>query len=464
MFVNQLHGVFFRGNDSNKINMLSRLPFILFSGILLLLHTTVASANPDIQTWNTKNGARVYYVHAPELPIVDMRAVFDAGSARDAGRSGLALMTNGLLSEGAAGLNANQIAERFESIGAQFSNGSYRDMASVELRTLSEKKIFDVAVQMFSDIINRPDFPSNAFAREQSRLLLSIQQRKQSPDALAEEAFFKAVFGKHPYSSETAGSEDTVSAITVEDLKNFYQEYYVGNNVVFAIVGDINRTDAEALANKVVGQLPAGQAAEKLPPVSPLSSGREIRISHPSTQTHILMGQPGMHRGDPDYYALYVGNHILGGSGLTARLSNEVREKRGLAYSTYSYFSPMRVNGPYTIGAQTKNESATETLMVLRDTLDKFVTEGPSPEELEASKKNITGGFPLRISSNKKILDYIAMIGFYQLPLDYLDTFNNRINSVAIEDIKNAFQTRISTGKMVTVMVGGSQTAEAGGR
>jgi zinc protease len=151
---------------------------------------------------------------------------------------------------------------------------------------------------------------------------------------------------------------------------------------------------------------------------------------------------------------------MLGGSGLVARLSNEIREKRGLAYSTYSYFRPMRKNGPYTIGVQTRNEAADETLTVLKETVSRFVAEGPTPEELEASKKNITGGFPLRISSNKKIIDYIGMIGFYGLPLDYLDTFTRKVEAVTIADIKDAFNRRVHPDTMVTVMVGGMPTAE----
>lgn len=435
------------------------LPTGLFLAVLLslLIHSS-AWANPEIQTWTTANGARVYYVHAPELPMVDMRVVFDAGAARDADKPGLALLTNGMLSEGAAGRNADQIAARFESVGAQFSNSAQRDMAAMSLRTLSEKKIFDDAVELFSQILNQPDFPDNAFAREQRRLLAGLQRQQQQPGALAQKAFYRAVYGDHPYHTQPSGNEDSVNRLSVQDLKDFYAQYYVARNAVFTIVGDIDREAAEQLAKQVVGVLPVGAAAEALPQVSNLLEENEIHIQHPSAQTHILMGQPGMHRGDPDYFSLYVGNHMLGGSGLIARLSNEVREKRGLAYSTYSYFAPMRKNGPYTIGVQTKNESAQETLQVLRDTVATFINDGPTADELEASKKNITGGFPLRISSNGKIIDYISMIGFYQLPLDYLETFNDKVQAVSVEDIKDAFQRRIKLDKMVTVMVGDSQT------
>lgn len=433
---------------------------LLASSLLLglLLMPFIVQASPDIQSWQTSNGARVYYVHAPELPMVDMRVVFDAGAARDAKQPGLALLTNGLLGEGAAGLDADQIANRFESIGAQFGNSAQRDMAALSLRTLSEPKIFAEAVDLFTRIVTRPDFPAGAFAREQARLLASLQQQQQQPDALADQAFYQAVFGNHPYSTQPSGNETSVSALTTEDLKGFYQRYYVARNAVLAIVGDLDRKAAEQLVQQVLGSLPAGQAAEPLPDVMPLRDSNMIHIDYPSAQTHILMGQPGMHRGDPDYFALYVGNHMLGGSGLVARLSNEVREKRGLAYSTYSYFAPMRKDGPFTIGVQTRNESAQETLSVLRETVGRFIKEGPSAEELKASKQNITGGFPLRIASNGNIIDYIAMIGFYNLPLDYLDTFNARVEAVSIDDIKRAFQKRIHLDKMVTVMVGGNQT------
>jgi zinc protease len=418
------------------------------------------SANPEIQHWLTKNGARVYFVPAPELPIVDMNIIFDAGAARDEADSGLALMTNGLMSEGAGGLSADQLAEQFESIGAQFSNSSQRDMAVLSLRTLSEKKVFDAAVKTFTTVLTQPDFPKAAFERERSRLLTGLQRRKQSPGDLADEAFYNAIYAKHPYGSQPTGTETSINELTTDKLKNFYKKYYVGRNAVLAIVGNLTRAEAENLAETVMDKLPEGEPAANLPPVDALTKSDEIRINHPSAQTHILVGQPGMKRGDADYFALYVGNHMLGGSGLVSRLADEIREKRGLAYSTYSYFMPMRENGPYTFGLQTKNESAEEALKVLRETIAKFIKDGPTAEELDASKKNITGGFPLNISSNKKIIDYIGMIGFYQLPLNYLDTFNAHVEAVTLDDIKKAFQKRIHLDKMVTVMVGGNVNNE----
>lgn len=426
--------------------------FVLFFG---LLSSAAAIAGPQIQHWTTANGARVYFVAAPQLPIIDLRIIFDAGAARDGKEGGVALLTNALLAEGAGGMSANRIAERFESVGARFSNSAHRDMATLGLRSLSDAKYLEPALETLVAVLTRPDFPKAAFKRERNRLLIGLQQRKQSPGALADEAFYQAVYGDHPYAGQPHGTEASVKVLNTDRLRAFYRRYYVGHNAVVAIVGDLDRAAAERLAEQVVGGLPAGEPAAALPPVADLSKAIEVKIEHPSQQTHILMGQPGLRRGDPDYFPLYVGNHILGGSGLVARLSKEIREQRGLAYSTYSYFRPMRRKGPYTLGAQTRNASAGETLSLMREILDQFVAQGPTAEELEASKKNITGGFPLRISSNKKIIDYIGMIGFYELPLDYLDTFNARVEAVTVADIRDAYQRRIHPDRMATVLVGG---------
>ena len=174
----------------------------------------------------------------------------------------------------------------------------------------------------------------------------------------------------------------------------------------------------------------------------------------PSTQTHIYAGQPGMRRLDPDYFPLYVGNHILGGSGLVSLLSEEVREKRGLSYRVYSYFLPMSDLGPFLLGLQTKTSQAAEAQKVLMDTLMRFATEGPTEDELKAAKQNITGGFPLRIASNAKIAQYLASIGFYRLPLDYLDRFNERVEGVSAEQIRGAFQRRVHPNRLAGGIVG----------
>jgi len=213
--------------------------------------------------------------------------------------------------------------------------------------------------------------------------------------------------------------------------------------------------------------LPKESDAElSLPPVSALAAGSTRIIAHPASQSHILIGAPGMRRDDPDYFPLYVGNYVLGGGGFVSRITEEVRNKRGLAYSAYSYFSPLEQRGPFLIGLQTKREQAQEALSVVQKTLRRFLASGPTEEELKAAKQNIIGSFPLRIDSNRKILEYLALIGFYRLPLTYLEDFGRHVDRVTVADIKSAFARRIDPDKMVTVVVGAGENkaaASAGG-
>lgn len=328
-------------------------------------------------------------------------------------------------------------------------------MAWLSLRTLSKSSLQKTAVDTFTKIIGTPEFPKSDFERERKRMLIGLEQQKQSPRAIAGKAFYRALYGDHPYASPSGGTEEGLKSITVADLEKFYRKYYVATNATVAIVGDLNKQAAETLAEQLVKQLPAGKLAEKLPEVKKLDSGRRIHIPHPSSQTHILVGQPGLSRSDPDYFTLYVGNHALGGSGLVSRLSDEIREKRGLSYSVYSYFSPMVKAGPFTMGMQTRNEQTEEGLQVLQDILRTYIRDGMTVKEIENSKKNITGGFALRIDSNKKIVEYLTMIGFHRLPLDYLDKFISRIESVKLEDVHKAFRNRINSERMITITVGG---------
>ncbi|VAW83934.1 FIG015287: Zinc protease [hydrothermal vent metagenome] len=423
--------------------------------LTLLLCSSLLHASPAIQHWQTENGASVYFVPAPELPMVDIQLVFDAGAARDGEQGGLAAMTSAMMDEGAAGLNADQIAEATDSVGAAIGFSAHQDMAVASLRSVTDATLFEPAIALFQDILTQPDFPQEALTRIRKQMLIGLQAKKQQPGAIARDTFMQALYGDHPYGKPSSGNEASLNALTRADLIAYYQRYYVASNATLAIVGDLDRAAAEKLANRLISQLATGDAAPKLPAVSVLKQAHEQRISHPSSQSHLMLGQPGLKRGDKDYFSLYVGNHILGGSGLTSRISNEIREKRGLSYSAYSYFSPMRELGPYILALQTKNASVDEALQVMRETLIEFRDNGPTASELDASKKNITGGFPLRLDSNKKIVGYLAMIGFYQLPLDYLDTFNDNINAVTLEQIKEAYQRRINPDKLVTIIVGG---------
>ena len=450
-----------------SINTSKTRAFTIVSILYLLLIPVVSVAGPSIQNWTTSNGARVYFLPAPDLPMVDIHIVFDAGSARDHQQPGLALLTNNLLDAGSGDLDADQIATRFEQVGAVYSNDTHRDMAVIELRSLTDAGLLNPAVQMAAQILSNPSFPQAGFERERQRQLVSVQERQQSPGDIASDAFMAAIYQGHPYGTPTEGTRDSLNRIQRSDVIDFYQRYYVGRNATVAIVGALDRAAAEQLAWALIKDLKEGRAAPVLPPITPQQTATDnpsgtrpaISIEYPSSQTHILIGQPGMSRDDPDYFPLYVGNHVLGGSGLVSRISEEIREKRGLSYSAYSYFTPMREQGPFTIGLQTRNEKAAEALQVARETVQQFIDDGPTAKELEESKQNITGGFPLRLSSNSKLVGMLAMIGFYRLPLDYLDTFTRKVDAVTVEDIREAFGHRLQPSQMITVMVGGDNNA-----
>lgn len=433
---------------------------LLFASVFLW--SLGANATPKIEHWTLDNGARVFYVHAPQLPMVDVSVAFDGGAARDGDRFGLALMTNGMLAEGAGDLDADTIAERFEGVGANFGNSARRDMSVFSLRSLTEPVLLKTAVDTFATVLNAPKFPQEAFDRERNRVLVGLTQKKQDPGEVASDAFFKAVYGTHPYAHDPDGEEDTLKALTREQLISFYKEYYVGRNAWVVVVGALDRGQAETLVRQIVGTLPAGMSAQKLPSLSTADNALEKFIDFPSAQSHVMVGQPGIRRDDADYFPLYVGNHVLGGGGLVSLLADEIREKRGYAYSTYSSFSPLRAEGPFVIGLQTRNDQVQDALKVMREVVQNFVGSGPTEQQLDDAKRNLTGGFALRIASNKNIADQLANMAFYGLPLDYLDTYIDRINAVTVAQVRDAFQRRVQPARMITVVVGA--TAENGTR
>ncbi len=424
---------------------------------LFLFVSWSVQASPKIETWKTSKGTEVYYVHAPQLPMVDVEIVFDAGGSRNGNLPGLAGLTNGLLSQGAAGLNADEISNGFESLGAVYGSSAGYDSASVSLRSLTDESLLAKAIENLKWVVAKPDFPKDALERRRSRALIGLKAKQQSPGSIAKDAFMSAVYQSHPYASPNDGTEESISAIKRKDIRAFYKKYYVANNATVAIVGAVDRKQAEQMAEDITSGLERGEKAQPLENVKALDKADTIFIEHPSMQTHILIGQPGLKRGDPDYFPLYVGNHVLGGGGMVSRLFEEIREKRGLSYSAYSYFSPMRVKGPFTAGLQTRSDQVDEALSVLMENINAYIETGPTEEELIASKKNITGGYPLRIDSNRKILGYVVVIAYYNLPLDYLDTFNARVDAVTIEQIKDAFKRRLTPDKLITVMVGSSK-------
>jgi len=426
----------------------------IFLLLFLLLASTVHAL--EIQSWRTEQGARVMYVHAPGLPMVNLSVLFDAGSARDGGQPGKARLLNQLLLEGAGERDTDALARHLESRGIEVSSRVSRDIAWIDMRSLSDKNILTVALDTLAEIIAKPRLDAEAIARVKERTLAELRLSRQSAEDVAEQMLMQALYGKHPYAHDPLGDERSLAGLEASQLRAFHEQYYAAANAVIAIVGNVDRNQAELLVNRLAGSLVVGEKAAPLPQPEKPNPGI-LRKQFPASQTHINMGMLGISRNDADYFPLLVGNHILGGSGLTSIMGEEVRNKRGLSYGISSHFFPLWVQGPWMLSAQTKNDQAESTRQLMVALLRDFIDEGPGKTQLEAAKKHLVGGFPLKLSSNKKILQRIAVLGFYDLPLDWLDTWAIRVEQVSASQIRRAFRRRMPVKNLVTVMVGGKK-------
>ncbi|PMY46001.1 MULTISPECIES: M16 family metallopeptidase [Pseudomonas] len=407
----------------------------------------------DIKTWSTAEGAKVLFVEAHELPMFDMRLTFAAGSSQDGDAPGLAMLTNAMLNEGVAGKDVGAIAEGFEGLGADFGNGAYKDMAIASLRSLSAPDKRTPALQLFADVVGKPTFPADSLARIKNQVLAGFEYQKQNPGKLASLELMNRLYGSHPYAHSSDGTAQSVPPISLAQLRAFHAKAYAAGNVVIALVGDLSRSDAEAIAAQISAALPKGPALAKIPqPSEPQASIGHIE--YPSSQTSLLLAQLGIDRDDPDYAALSLGNQILGGGGFGTRLMSEVREKRGLTYGVYSGFSPMQARGPFMINLQTRAEMSEGTLKLVQDVLADYLKTGPTQKELDDAKRELAGSFPLSTASNADIVGQLGAIGFYNLPLSYLEDFMQQSQSLTVEQVRDVLNKHLSADKTVIVTAG----------
>ena len=435
----------------------------VFAGTAVLGLGSAQAALP-IQHWALANGAKIYLVSTNALPIVDVQVDFDAGGRRDpASQAGLASATSAMVEKGVrAGKNGepaldqNALGEAWADLGASFDVSAGNDRMSYSLRTLSDPALLGKAVTLASRELGEPAFPDDVWLRERERINASIKESNTKPATIAGRAFSQAVYGVHPYGQEV--TEETLARIDTATMRERYQQLIVPCRAKLSIVGAVTRTEAESIATTLLSRLPAADSCAPLPaiaPVAALAAPKDERIPFDSAQAHVFIGQPGYPRKDPDHFALTLGNYVLGGGGFVSRLTNEVREKRGLTYSIYSGFAPGLDAGAFRVGFQTRPDQAEEAVKMSREVLAKFVAEGPTESELKAAKDNLIGGFPLLLDSNRKLIGNVANIAWNDLPLDYLDTWTTRMNAVTAAEVKAAFARKLQPARMVTVVVGG---------
>ena len=427
--------------------MLTRTLVVLFA----LCLAPLAQAGVKIQHWIAPTGAKVYFIETQVLPILDVQLDFPAGNAYGpVAKAGLGSLTQGLLDSGAGTLDEEQIAARLVDTGAKLSGGVDNDKAHVNLRTLTSNPERDAALELLRAVLSAPTFPADVLERERGRTIAAIKESATRPDAIAAKRFSQAIYPNHPYG--VVPSEESVAAITRDDLLAFHKSRYAARSAVVSLIGAITRAEAEAIAVKLTEGLPAGDAVAPLPAVTKPARG-VVKVDHPATQSHVHIGLPAIARDHVDYFPLLVGNYTLGGGGFVSRLMKEVREKRGYAYSVYSYFAPRKLEGPFEIALQTKRDQAQAAIKVVEDVLGDFIAKGPTREELAAAKKNMIDGLALRVDSNAKLLGYLSLIGFYGLPLSYIDDFPARVSAVTTEQVRTAFARHVTKDNLVTVIV-----------
>ena len=417
-----------------------------------------------IEHWSEPSGAQVWLVNSPGIPMVDVQIDFDAGERRDPPtQAGLANAVGTVAIKGvrAVGdtpaLDENQLGEAWADLGASLALGASNDAFTLSLRSLTEPDLLHKTVQLAARQLAEPAWPQDIWQRERERWSAAIRESNTRPGTVAGEAFASAVYASHPYGQRV--TEESLARIDIADMQQFYAQYVQPCRARIAIVGAVDRAQAQTLVGQLLARLPASTPAQcaPLPPVAevqPLSGAVEKNIPFASAQAYVLLGQPGYKRNDPDFLALLVGNHILGGGGFTSRLTHEVREKRGLTYGVTSHFAPGLHAGAFMIGLQTRPDQAAQALQVARDTLVRYVADGPTAAELRAAKDNLIGGFALRIDSNRKLLGNVVNIASNGLPLDYLEHWTDRIQALTAAQVRAAMQRKLQPDRMVTVVLG----------
>jgi zinc protease len=433
----------------------------LLPGLIALALATTAHAGLPIQHWTQSSGAQVYLVESPALPMVDIQLDFDAGSRRDPpDKAGLASLTASASSWGVGSrgdqpaLDENALSDAWTDLGAAFAGSAGADRMSFSLRSLTYPDLLSRAIALAARQLADPVFPQALWQRDRARLVASLREADTRAATQAARAFYRAVYGTHPYGYEM--TQASLERIGVQDMRALHATAIRACRARVSVVGAVSREQVDVLVKQLLADLPSGpcEALPDVAQVTPLVAASEQRIAFASAQAHVLLGQPGIARNDPDYFALLVGNHILGGGGFTARLTEEVREKRGLTYSVYSGFGPGLHAGAFSIGLQTRPDQAQQALALVREVLQRYVKEGPTEAELQAAKNNLVGGFALRLDSNKKLLDNLSNIALHQLPLDYLDTWTDSVSRLTVADVRRAFARVVHPDTMATVVLG----------
>lgn len=424
--------------------------------ILALALSTTAQAGVDIQRWTTGNGTEVLLVEQHDNPIVDMQVNFKgAGSVfNPEGKSEVAEFTAALLTDGTEKLDEEAFNAAADDIAAQIGSSSDQESSAAVLRSLSRPETLKQAAGLLNQSLTRPRFDPAVFDRRQKEAVTALQQQETTPDYNAGRALTKLAYPDHPYGSGANITTESIRKVNLDDIRAFHRSHYGKDNAIVAIVGDINRKQADRLVKNVLNGLPErSSAAKNVPPVQQQPAQRRD-IPFAGEQAQVLLGMPLIKRHDPDYYALVAGNYILGGGGFDSRLMKVLRDRHGYTYGVHSTLEPATEAGMFTIGYSTQKKNTKDSLVQAQAVIKQFIEEGPTEEELAQAKANIIGSFPLRFDSNAKLVKYLSIIGYHNLPNDYLEAYPKAIGKLTVEQVKDAWQRRVKPEDLHIVVVG----------
>ncbi len=433
-----------------------RWPMIaLMWGALLFLMAPIAPsfAAAEITRITTPGGLEVWYTREPSVPIITVSLAFRGGSALDpAGRAGLATLAVSLLDEGAGTLDSQAFQRAVSDRAIRLNFDAGRDVVVANLSTISKHRT--EAFRLLGLALTEPRFDAPAVERVRRQLLVSLANGENDPETVSARTWFHAVFPDHPYGVANDGTPEGVRAITVDDLRAFAAQRLARDNVVIGAAGDIAPEELATLIDGALGGLPAVAALHTPGPATLASLGETIVRTMAIPQSVVTFGLPGIERSDPDFYAAYVMNHILGGGGFTSRLYDEVRVKRGLVYSVYTYLRPLDNAALYLGGAATSNDRVAETIEVIRREIAKFAEAGATEAELDGAKRNLIGGFPLRFDNGAKIARMLVNLQLDSLGIDYFEHRNDLIDAVTLEDVQRVATRLLDPGRLTIVVVG----------
>ncbi len=406
------------------------------------------------------NGLTVLHSENHNLPIVMVTMIVKSGQVHEpSDKAGLANLTAELLDEGTKTRTSKDISEAIDFIGASLNASTGNDYITISLSVL--KKDLNRGFEIFSDIVLNPVFPQHEIDRKKQLIKGSLKQREEEPSFLAERAFIKEVFGEHPYSRLIEGSEETIDKITRDDILKFHSENFIPNNSILSIAGDITQEELIILLEKYIGEWKKIELPERKSLNLEINKNKKIvKIDRDITQANIILGNYGISRDNPDYYAVTVMNYILGGGGFASRLMNSIRDEKGLAYDVHSYFAAYKEAGYFQSELQTKNETANIAIDEIIRQITKIKTEKVTEKELSEAKSYLTGSFPRRLDTTRKIADFLAIVEFFNLGLDYDKKYIDYINSVTGEDVLRVAQKYLTPENYILVIVGNQKKIE----